>query len=88
MVYRNGNIPKVKVENSFRLSIYGLTFDNILAGGSEKIIALDDLDHLCIFEKTSKPLSRIFTFGFKNDDLLCGATTYSAAAINSSMTAK
>jgi hypothetical protein len=52
------------------LPIYGLTIDNVGSGGGEKIIALDELDYLCIFEKTNKPLSRIFTFGFSNDDLI------------------
>jgi hypothetical protein len=52
------------------LSVYGLTFENLGAGINEKIIAMDELDYLCIFEKTTKPLSRIFTFGFKNEDLI------------------
>jgi hypothetical protein len=52
------------------LSVYGLNFENLGAGSNEKIIVLDELDYLCIFEKTNKPLSRIFTFGFKNEDLI------------------
>jgi len=72
MVWRNGKFvedQQMKIPQG--LSIYGLAIDNFGTGGSdEKIIALDDLDHICIFRKTSKPLSRIFTFGFKNDDLI------------------
>ena len=36
----------------------------------KKYIALDELDYLYIFEKTNKPLSRIFTFGFSSDELI------------------
>jgi TolB-like protein len=54
------------------LSIYGLTIDNLGTGGGsgEKIIALDELDYLCIFEKTTKPLTMIFTFGSSNNNLI------------------
>jgi len=72
MVWRNGKFvedQQMKIPRG--LSIYGLAIDNFGTGGTdEKIIALDDLDHICIFRKTSKPLSRIFTFGFKNDDII------------------
>jgi len=71
VIYKNGKYvtgEKLKIPEG--LSVYGLTIDNLGTGGSEKIIALDELDYLCIFEKTFKPLSRIFTFGFKNDDLI------------------
>jgi TolB-like protein len=72
MVWRNGKfIADQQMKIPQGLSIYGLAIDNFGTGGSdEKIIALDDLDHICIFRKTTKPLSRIFTFGFKNDDLI------------------
>ncbi len=53
------------------LSIYGINIDDFGTGGTgEKIIGLDELDYLCIFAKTTKPLSRILTFGFSNDDLI------------------
>ncbi len=72
MIWRNGKFiedQKMKVPKG--LSIYGLIMDNFGTGGSdEKIIALDDLDHICIFRKTNKPLSQIFTFGFRNDDII------------------
>jgi TolB-like protein len=71
MVWRDGKyIPDQQMKIPFGLSVYGLNIDNIGPGGGEKIIALDELDYLCLFNKTTKPLTRIFTFGFKNDDLV------------------
>ena len=65
------------------LSVYGLNIDNFGTGGSgEKIIALDELDYLCIFEKTTKPLTRIFTFGFSNDDLIWRSDDYFGGSNN------
>ncbi len=72
MVWRNGKFvegPKMKIP--LGLSIYGLAIDNFGTGGADdRIIALDELDYLCIFRQTSKPLNQIFTFGFRNDDLI------------------
>ena len=72
IVWRDGKyVEDQKMKIPLGLSIYGLTIDNLGTGGSgEKIIALDELDYLCIFEKTTKPLTRIFTFGFSNNDLI------------------
>jgi TolB-like protein len=71
IVYRDGNyVPDQKMKIPRGLSVYGLTIDNFGTGGGERIIALDELDYLCIFAKTDKPISRILTFGFKNDDLI------------------
>jgi len=72
IVWRNGKyIDDQKMKIPLGLSIYGLAIDNFgTGGGGEKIIALDELDYLCLFEKTTKPLTRIFTFGFSNDDLI------------------
>ncbi len=72
IVWRNGKyVDDQKMKIPLGLSIYGLTIDDFgTGGGSEKIMSLDDLDYLCIFEKTNKPLSRIFTFGFTTDDLI------------------
>lgn len=72
IVWRDGKyVDDQKMKIPLGLSIYGLTIDNLGTGSSgEKIIALDELDYLCIFEKTTKPLTRIFTFGFSNDDLI------------------
>lgn len=71
IIWRDGKyVPDQKMKIPLGLSIYGLTIDNLGTGGGEKIIALDELDHLCIFEKTNKNLTRIFTFGFSNDELI------------------
>jgi TolB-like protein len=71
IVWRDGKyVPNQKMKIPLGLSIYGLIIDNVGSGGGEKIIALDELDHLCIFEKTNKNLSRIFTFGFSSDALI------------------
>ena len=72
IVWRDGKyIDDQKMKIPLGLSIYGLAIDNFgTGGGGEKIIALDELDYLCLFEKTTKPLTRIFTFGFSNDDLI------------------
>jgi hypothetical protein len=71
IVWRDGKyVPDQKMKIPLGLSIYGLTIDNLGTGGGEKIIALDELDYLCIFEKTTKPLTRIFTFGFSSDALI------------------
>lgn len=64
--YVSGDKQKIPVG----LSIYGLTLDTLGAGTSEKIIALDELDYLCIITPTTKPLSRIFSFGFSPDELI------------------
>jgi TolB-like protein len=71
IVWRDGKyVSDQKMKIPLGLSIYGLTIDNVGTGGGEKIIALDELDYLCIFEKTNKPLSKIFTFGFSSDTLI------------------
>jgi len=76
IVWRDGKYvegDKQKIPRG--LSIYGLTFEALTAGGSEKIIALDELDYLCVFEKTDKLLIRLFTFGFAQDEVLWRSDT-------------
>ncbi len=71
MVWRKGKLvedQKMKIPKG--LSIYGLSIDNFGTGGDEKIIALDEIDRLCIFQKTNKALNQILTFGFKNEELI------------------
>ena len=71
IVWQNGKyVSGDKLKIPFGLSIYGLTIDTLGAGTSEKIIALDELDYLCVIEKTNKPMSRILSFGFSPDELL------------------
>ncbi len=71
IVWRNGKyVSDQKMKIPQGLSIYGLTIADVGTGGGEKIIALDELDYLCIFEKTNRHLSRIFSFGFSSDDVI------------------
>jgi TolB-like protein len=64
------------------LSVYGLTIDSVDIDGVERIIALDDYDHLRIYSKTQKPISKIHVFGgsdesiWKGDDVFGGSSTY------------
>lgn len=51
------------------LSVYGITVDRIEKGGPERIIALNEYDHLCIYKKTQKPLDKINIIG-GSDDLI------------------
>ena len=49
IVWRNGKyVSGDKMKIPMGLSIYGLTIDTLGSGTSEKIIALDELDYLCI----------------------------------------
>ena len=61
--YREGQ--RMKIPQG--LSIYGLTLDKLSSGGQERIIALDDFDHICIFEKTDKPLTKVAIVGGSNE---------------------
>ena len=71
MVWRDGKYESdQKMKIPFGLSIYGLNIDNLGIGGSEKIIALDDLDYLYIIEKTTKSLGRLTSIGFSSDELI------------------
>jgi hypothetical protein len=61
------------------LSVYGLTLDEIGTGAEEKIIAMTEDDYLCIYEQTTKPLSKLNVFGgsketlFESDDVFGGS---------------
>jgi TolB-like protein len=84
MVWRDGRyVSDQKMKIPLGLSIYGLTIDNLGMGGSEKIIALNDLDYLYITEKTTKTLGRLTSIGFtsneliwKSDDVYGGSNNY------------
>ncbi len=73
--YREGKKMKIPVG----LSVYGLTIDNLGISKKERIIALNEYDHLCIFEKTDKPMSKIAVvtgsdeFLWKSDDVFGGS---------------
>ncbi len=72
--YKEGK--KMKIPQG--LSVYGLTIDTLGITKKERVIALNEYDHLCIFEKTDKPLSKISVFGgsdeflWKSDDVFGG----------------
>lgn len=78
IVWRNGEyVSAEKMKIPLGLSIYGLTMDTLGSGASEKIIALDELDYLCVITPTDKPMTRILSFGFSPDELLWRSdTTY------------
>ncbi len=78
ILWRNGKyVSGDKMKIPLGLSIYGLTMDTLGAGTSEKIIALDELDYLCVMTPTNKTMTRMLTFGFAPDELLWRSdTTY------------
>ena len=61
------------------LSVYGLAVDSIDKGDRERVIALDEYDHIRIYKKTKKPISRIHVIGgsdellWKSDDVFGGS---------------
>ncbi len=61
------------------LSVYGLTLDTLGPATAEKVIAIDDYDYLTIYEKTTKPLSKLDIFGgskeklWKSDEVFGGS---------------
>lgn len=76
IVWRNGKyVSGDKMKIPLGLSIYGLTIDTLGSGTSEKIIALDELDYLCVISKTDKTMTRILSFGFAPDELLWRSDT-------------
>ena len=76
IVWRDGKyISGDKMKIPMGLSIYGLTIDTLGSGTSEKIIALDELDYLCIISPTNKQMSRILSFGFSPDELIWRSDT-------------
>jgi TolB-like protein len=82
IVWKNGEYREgVKMKIPQGLSVYGLTIAKLTSGGTEKVIALNEDDYLCIFEQTDKPLSQVVTFGgndaflWKSDDVYGGSNT-------------
>jgi len=61
------------------LSVYGLTISSIDETDRERIIALDEYDHLRIYEKTKKPVLKIHVYGgsdemiWKSDEVFGGS---------------
>lgn len=76
IVWRDGRyVSGDKMKIPLGLSIYGLTMDTLGSGTSEKILALDELDYLCVITPTNKPMTRILSFGFSPDELVWRSDT-------------
>jgi TolB-like protein len=82
IVWRNGNYgegQKMRIPQG--LSVYGLTLDKLGSSGEERIIALDDYDYICLYEKTDKPLSKVAVVGgsdefiWKSEGVFGGSNT-------------
>lgn len=64
------------------LSVYGLALVPLDKDGPNKIIALDSLDYLRIYEPTEKPIEKILKFGgskellWKSDEVFGGSTNF------------
>jgi TolB-like protein len=75
--YREGS--KMRIPQG--LSVYGLTLDKLGSSGTEKIVALNNDDYICVFEQTDKPLSKVVVFGgsnefiWKSEDVFGGSNT-------------
>jgi len=81
IVWRNDKAAegkKMKIPGG--LNIYGLTIDN-LGEGKDKVLALNQYDHLYVIEESEKPMSRLESvlggkeILFKSDDLFGGSNT-------------
>ena len=44
------------------LSVYGMTITTLGSSESEKVLALDDYDHLCLYEPTEKSITKLNVF--------------------------
>ncbi len=63
IVWKNGRFTEgKKMPIPEGLSIYGLALEPIEKDGPNKVICLDDLDYLRVFEPTEKPIDKILTF--------------------------
>jgi TolB-like protein len=64
------------------LSVFGLGIDNIEGSTVERIMALNEYDHLCVYRKTKKALSQIHVLGgsedliWKSAEVFGGTTNY------------
>ncbi|HPD57403.1 MAG TPA: FG-GAP-like repeat-containing protein [Smithellaceae bacterium] len=84
IIWKNGKyVPDQKMKIPVGLSIYGLTLADLGTGGGEKVIALDELDYLCILEKNNKHITRVFTLGFSaNEDIVWRSDTHYGGSNN------
>jgi len=51
------------------LSVYSVSIVNFTSSGSDKVLALDDSDRICVYEKTNKHLSTVNAFGGSKESL-------------------
>jgi TolB-like protein len=64
------------------LSVYGLAIDTIDRSNRDYVIALGEYDHVRVYKKTRKPLSKIHILGgsgeliWKSDDVFGGSTNF------------
>jgi len=79
MTWKNGTYKTGKrMSIPEGLSVYSVSMINFTDSGSDKILALDDSDYLCIYEKTDKPLTTVNAFGgskefiFRSDEVFGG----------------
>ena len=83
MVWEDGKIKEGKrMSVPLGISVYHFTIDVLDIGGTEKIIAIDDDNYLCIYEPTEKNIEKLRTFGgpkellYKSDDVFGGSNLY------------
>jgi TolB-like protein len=64
------------------LSVFGLGIDSLEGSGIQRVLALNEYDHLCIYTKTQKELSLIHVIGgsdeliWKSENVFGGTTNY------------
>jgi TolB-like protein len=70
-IYEGGQYKtteKLKIPEG--LSVYGLAISNVSSDVGTKVIALNKLNHLCMFSQTDKPLIKLEVIG-GSDDMKC-----------------
>lgn len=83
IVWENGQYKEgMRMKIPQGLSVYGLAMTTLGSGESEKVLALDNFDHLCLYEPTDKHLSKLNVFGgskeflWKSDEVFGGTNNY------------
>jgi hypothetical protein len=86
--YREGQ--RMKIPEG--LSVYGLNMMKAGGSGSERVVALNDDDYLCVFQPTEKPIDKVVIIGgsdefiWKSEDYYGGSNTYITPFFNSTNT--
>jgi len=83
IVWSKGRLKEGKrMEIPQGLSVYGLAVEPLEKDGSNKVIALDSLDYLRVYEPTVKSVDKILTFGgskemlWKSDEAYGGSNNF------------